>query len=151
LQSVSFVNGDTGTAAGRSTILRTTNAGTTWITLPFVPPNPYFSILSVALADAQTGSLFGVTPGSHPPYCSGMYPCYSVLRTTDGEATWRDIGVNGGINRASFASSLFGAGVSTSCTIRLCLTTIWGTTDGGATWTRQFGQQSGPPFFVLRD
>ena len=138
LESVSFVNGETGTAVGTRMILRTTDAGTTWIPQSFQPPNPYFDIWSVALADVQTGCVFGATQG-HLPYCSPLHsPCYAVLRTTDGGATWRDAMFNSGIDFASFANSTMGAGVYGLCELTVCRTAIRGTTDGGATWTTQF-------------
>jgi photosystem II stability/assembly factor-like uncharacterized protein len=134
LDQVDFTDDQHGWAAGGDTLLRTTNGGATWTALKepcqgelsaihFVSP-----ALGYAVAAAPGGTA-GETPGgaasggAFTPAVGG-----SLLRTTDGGATWTD--VTGGPENpqsACFANAADGYLGTPGH--------VWRTTDGGQRWT----------------
>jgi len=72
LRSIAFTDQDNGIAVGDGgAIVRTTNGGASWISLPLAT---FSGLLSVSFPTALTG------------YAAGLYG--TVLKTTDGGATW---------------------------------------------------------------
>lgn len=134
LHGVSFADADTGTAVGsgcdifgipcNDVILHTTNGGANWTPQSSGRPRCWDEpcLRAVSLVDADTGTAVG-----------GLYlpPDNTILRTTDGGATWRRQGPPAGrLSGVSFVDATTGVAVGD-------YGTILQTTDGGATWTRQ--------------
>jgi len=115
LLGVSFADHNTGTAVGLfGTILRTTNGGATWTSLPGVTT----TFVGVCFINADTGTTVGE---------SG-----AILRTTDGGTTW--VNQSSGTANALYGVSLVDANVGTAVGEH---GTIIHTTNGGTTWTTQ--------------
>jgi photosystem II stability/assembly factor-like uncharacterized protein len=138
-EAVSFVDANTGTAVGDSTILRTTDGGVTWT--PQDPGTLYpTAFYAVSFADANHGMALGFEET-----CDS--PCALVMRTTDGGATWT-------MSLGTYLIQLSGLSVSGANTATVvgsaddysCSCGGYGlilrTTDGGATWSLQDSGQS---------
>jgi len=88
LSTVYFTNSDTGYVGGVSPsvtalMLKTTNGGTTWDSLPLGIIMGYIS--SIVFTDVDTGYAVGGGQFFYPPYSVG-----TILKTTDGGMTWNN-------------------------------------------------------------
>jgi photosystem II stability/assembly factor-like uncharacterized protein len=138
LNGVSFGNSTNGTAVGWSgSIVRSTDGGLSWVPQS---TGPAYNLRSVSFAD----SLHGIAVGGW----EDAERHYFILRTTDGGATWA--GEDGG---GFYETSLFGVFLidpNTGFAVGMLWTpkqpgnamsgSVFRTTDGGATWTGQFGE-----------
>jgi hypothetical protein len=124
LYSIDFANANLGWAVGPvSTILQTTNGGTTWRVLPEVTQRfPGMTFFEVLFADSHHGwvSTYGG----------------SVLRTTDGGQSWTSTNATG---KQGGWASLYRIARSSGTRLVACGTysTIVVSTDGGSTWNSQ--------------
>jgi photosystem II stability/assembly factor-like uncharacterized protein len=130
LDQVDFIDSEHGWAAGGDTLLRTVNGGASWTALAepcqgelssvhFVSPSLGYAV--AAAATASTGSL---PPANSYTRALGG----SLLRTTDGGATWSPVvGTPANPQSACFANADDGY-LGTPAH-------IWRTTDGGQHWT----------------
>jgi|GEM_PF-755731 len=125
LNSVSFVDANTGYAAGEAgTVLKSVSGGLTWEIIQIYPE---MLIKCIWFCDSNTGfAAGGVFDGTT---WSGM-----LVKTTDGGLTWNELNINpcGIINTMQYTSAtsgLIGCGYGSG--------NIQKTTDGGTTWTNQ--------------
>ncbi len=89
LNSVSFIDANTGTVVGYSgAILRTTNGGTTWKSQSI---GTNWDIYGVSFPDAETGTVVGYYQPNGPYYDPGGGPGGIILRTTNSGTTWTSI------------------------------------------------------------
>ncbi len=127
LNSVYFVNTDTGFAAGDAgTLLRTTNGGNDWTSLSSGTTN---SLYEVKFFDPGNGVIVGD---------AGI-----VLKTTDGGISWssESSGTTANLTAVSFAdSTTLVAGAENGTIIR--------STDGGITWTGVANPSGHPAAFT---
>jgi photosystem II stability/assembly factor-like uncharacterized protein len=118
--AVRFIDNDTGYAVGTSTIMKTTDGGTTWKYMAPIPFEHCELCKSLSFPeDAQIGYVVG--GGGH------------IVKTTDGGATWQNqsSGTTVTLNTVQFpidAQTGYVAGLTG---------TILKTTNGGATWQHQ--------------
>jgi photosystem II stability/assembly factor-like uncharacterized protein len=126
---VTFYDIDNGWVVGASTILKTTDGGTTWIP-PSMTPLPYMSLRSVFFTDANNGFVAG---GNCWFGCWGV-----ILGTTNGGNEWSILVDNLGLAFSSifFSDANNGMVVDYSGTIHR-------TTNGGTTWTSQSSGTTG--------
>jgi len=77
LNSISFVDSNTGYAAGDAgTVVKTTDGGLTWVLLP---PTPLMDLFLIFFTDSGTGyALGGIQPGLSK----------TIIKTVDGGMTW---------------------------------------------------------------
>jgi photosystem II stability/assembly factor-like uncharacterized protein len=148
LVGVSFVDRNTGTAVGgdgvdAAIILRTADGGATWT--PQAPGAfPQVALAGVSFVDANTGMAVGQY------ICSDAcgYTYATILRTTDGGATWTHANDNAVQDLVASPSALDGASLqdaSTATVVGMYLDSGCGcyfgliarTTDAGASWTLQ--------------
>ena len=121
LNSIKFVNTDTGFAVGQNgTILKTTDGGNKWISHDSLTSK---NLNSIFFVNSKVGYIVGD---------SGV-----VMKTTDCGSNWiyQSLGINHWFNSVFFINKLTGFIGSDS---------IFKTTDGGVTWrklnvTRSFG------------
>jgi len=139
LDQVDFIDGEHGWAAGGDTLLRTVDGGGTWTPLAepcqgelssvhFVSPALGYAVAAPATA----------TAGNLPP--AALYTQSlggSLLRTTDGGATWTPVaGAPANAQSACFANADDGY-LGTPAR-------IWRTTDGGQHWTLALTEPGAP-------
>ena len=130
LTDVSFIDENTGWISGwTGTILKTTDGGQTWNALPNVPPtNAYFS---VSFTDAMNG------------WASGY--AGKIIHTSDGGQTWVDqtAPYTTDYYKVYFVNSTTGwiaGGDAGGFPSYIPHRVILYTSNGGATWTQQYGQ-----------
>lgn len=127
INAIEYIDNSTAIAVGAGgLILRTTDAGKSWETIPS-GTNEYLQ--DVDFPSASTGYIGGNNPGYGEP---GV-----MLKTTDGGATWTELTINFNynINSVSFTDEatgwIVGDGSYSSNG------SVSKTTDGGATWIAQ--------------
>jgi len=118
LDGIWFVNENTGYVGGANIILKTTDAGATWVNKIGSFISPFETAQSVYFSDANTGF-----------YCTNTSNC-RVVKTTNGGDTWELIHSNEGIGAGwdmSFVNAMTGY---------ICTGTgkVLKTTDAGNSW-----------------
>lgn len=126
LRGVSAVSSTVGWASGAGgTVLRTTDAGTTWQRLT-VPGAEALDFRDVDATDARTAHVLSIGPGA----------ASRIYQTTDAGATWTERFVNADpqafFDAMTFADADHGVAVSDSVDGRFIILL---TTNGGRTWT----------------
>ena len=132
LNSVFFVDANTGYAVGDSTIvyhiiLKTTNGGTNWFRQNVQPPNNYPSLKSVFFINANTGWA-----------CGAEAPTATIWRTTNGGSEWTQliIGAIFGLRSIRFINSSTGVAVGSAYS---SAGWIFRSTNGGINWSQLAG------------
>ncbi len=119
LNDVFFANSQTGWAVGNSgTILNTTNGGQTWSTQTSSATQ---EIRAVFFIDASTG------------WAVGGSTIRTMLKTTDGGATWIDLPANSITSNQMFDIAFFDVNIGWVVTYD----SIYRTVDGGNTWVNE--------------
>jgi len=119
LYDVFFANSQTGWAVGNNgTILNTTNGGQTWSTQTSSATQ---EIRAVFFIDANTG------------WAVGGSTSRTMLKTTDGGATWIDLPANSITSNQMFDIAFFDANIGWVVTYD----SIYRTIDGGNTWVNE--------------
>ena len=119
LNDVFFINNQTGWAVGNNgTILNTTNGGQTWSTQTSSATQ---EIRAVFFIDANTG------------WAVGGATIRTMLKTTDGGATWLDLPANSITSNQMFDIAFFDANIGWVVTYD----SIFRTIDGGNTWVNE--------------
>jgi hypothetical protein len=131
LFDISFIDSNNGLAVGSSTILRTTDGGSTWLL------SGDYSLQGVTLLDAGIG--YAVGGGG------------TILKTVDGGSTW--LQQNSGapyftLSGVSFIDSLTGIVVGNRFEGFSAYFIILKTTNGGTNWINQLELNGGPLFDV---
>ncbi len=119
LKDVFFIDNQTGWAVGNNgTILNTTNGGQTWSTQTSSATQ---EIRAVFFIDANTG------------WAVGGATIRTMLKTTDGGATWLDLPANSITSNQMFDIAFFDANIGWVVTYD----SIFRTIDGGNTWVNE--------------
>ncbi len=128
LQSIYFLDDNTGYAAGGSAIMKTTDGGSNW----FIQRNlSFFSLGDIVFTNSTTG------------YVTAWYtsiPHYTaIFKTTDSGNNWNEIalGQNEDLSGLYFTSELNGWAVGLESGTGDVLALIYRTTDGGNNWVKQ--------------
>jgi photosystem II stability/assembly factor-like uncharacterized protein len=129
LEDISFIDSNNGLAVGNSTILRTTDGGSTWLLVGAI------SLKGVTLMDAGIG------------YAVSGYG--TILKTVDGGSNWllQNSGTTYALSGVSFIDSLTGIVVGYHFDGFNGYGIILKTTNGGTNWINQY-QGNGPLFDV---
>jgi len=119
INSVSFCNSSTGTAAGYGIVLRTTDGGFTWVNQAAAAQ---YYLESVSVTDTSTAFAVGY---------NGI-----IIRTTDAGATWVNTCNNSNwqLTAVSFADGKHGVASGAADGFGI----VVATTNGGETWTKKF-------------
>lgn len=119
LNDVFFIDSQTGWAVGNNgTILNTTNGGETWATQSSSATQ---GIRAVFFIDANTG------------WAVGGSTIRTMIKTTDGGATWLDLPTNSITSNQMFDVAFFDANIGWVVTFD----SIFRTIDGGNTWVNE--------------
>jgi photosystem II stability/assembly factor-like uncharacterized protein len=129
-----------------STFLHTTDGGATWQTVE-TPALSYFYQIEFV---GQSGWAMGYwcEPPTNGPYCAFDAPVESILRTTNGGATWTllpDVPVR---TELTFLSETEGWALG-ELPDPPRYSAVYHTTDGGMTWQSQFSGSESEPFSHL--
>ncbi|MCW8817027.1 MAG: YCF48-related protein [Ignavibacteriaceae bacterium] len=128
LNSIYFIDSNTGYAAGGTGIMKTTNGGSNW----FVQQNlSSFGLKDIFFTNSNTGFVAGKYQG---------IPHYSVIfKTTDGGNNWNEIslGTDEDLSGLYFTDELNGWAVGVDYSSGNNLALIYRTTDGGNNWVKQ--------------
>jgi hypothetical protein len=128
LQSVYFIDSNTGYAAGGSGIMKTTNGGNNWFAQQNIAS---FGFADIFFTDSSNGFVVGQYLG---------VPHYSVIyKTTDGGNNWNEIplGTNEALEGIYFTNQLDGWAVGNDYSSGNNSALIYRTTDGGDNWVKQ--------------
>lgn len=133
LQSIYFLDSNTGYAAGGIAVMKTTNGGSSWFVQQSLSG---FGLKDIVFINNATGFVTGQYVG---------VPHYSVIfKTTDAGNNWNEIslGTNEALSGLYFTDELNGWAVGVDYSSGNSLALIYRTTDGGNNWVKQ----NIPPF-----
>ena len=128
LQSIYFIDGSTGYAAGGTAVMKTTNGGSNW----FVQQTfSSFSLKDIVFTNSNTGFVTA--------YYVGVPHYTSIFKTTDGGNSWNEIslGTDEALSGLYFTDELNGWAVGNDYSSGNNLALIYRTTDGGNNWVKQ--------------
>jgi photosystem II stability/assembly factor-like uncharacterized protein len=126
--SIFFINSNTGYVSGWQVILKTTNAGSTWVSQSF--PSGVELLWSIYFVDANTGYAAGGNTGRY------------IIKTTNGGNNWQTVysHVDGLFFGISFIDANTGAAVGGKYSSPGSY--VNRTTNGGINWTETFTDSS---------
>ena len=128
LNSIYFIDSNTGYADGGSGIMKTTNGGSSWFVQQSISG---FTLGDIFFTSSTTGYVTG--------WYTGVPHYTAIFKTTDGGNSWNQtsLGQNEDLTGLYFTSELNGWAVGADYSGSSSLALIYRTTDGGNNWVKQ--------------